>query len=224
MATKAITLRADDFRYPTKEERKKAKERHPELQHFDFKYQHELEAVLVNGKSLKEASSNNNLYWWNICLLNRLGKLSETYTYLFTSYDRSFPGTSNKYTQEEAVNRLQFDYYAEVFFYFFVSVRDTAGQIINIYYQLGKTEFGQRFDEKFFNKIEAIDPTIGKLLRSFDDATAKAIDLRNSFTHRFSPTESDYRTVCIEQDGTERLYQNESSKYNSKDFISIADE
>jgi hypothetical protein len=75
MNKRGIILKAEDYKYPNSEERKKAESKFPGVDFFDFRYKHEIEAIHNDGLSMNEASRQGNLWNWNICLRNHIAYL-----------------------------------------------------------------------------------------------------------------------------------------------------
>ena len=117
-----VLLKPKDFIYPSTIERKVAQKNYPKLEHFKFEYENPLISILNKKLSAKDASRYNNLYWWDYCLQNRLGLVYDTYIFVLTNFQRGFSDDYSKCTHNQIVNRLQFDYYAEIFYLsFFVN-------------------------------------------------------------------------------------------------------
>jgi hypothetical protein len=119
MANKKFAMEADDYRYPSLDERKEVLKDYPKFNCIGFKYKDELESLINEKLSLDETMKHGNLYWWDNCLLNRFGVLKETYIYAMTSYSRGFIDEYSECSQNQFANRLLFDYYAEIFYYYF---------------------------------------------------------------------------------------------------------
>lgn len=202
-----MILNSEGFRYPSREERKVAGKDLRPIETFPFPYQNKFGFVMqnisvdmpVDPVAIDAAGTRKeNLWWWSHCLQNRFGKLRETYIYVMTSYNRGFDDDVQNRSADKVINKLLFDYYAEIFYYFFSSVQDIIAQVLNIYFEFDLDETEVSFD-KVLKKIKPLNATKAKnlytLLAAFDGTTGQATKLRNSFTHRFSPTEPDYRAV-----------------------------
>lgn len=211
-------LKASDFKYPSKEERIEALKDYPRIKSFQFDYKSEMESILVQSVPINEAARSGNLFWWSNCLKNRFGKLQETYIYAITCYNRKFSDDLLECSEAQAVDKLLFDYYAEIFYYYFFSARDIIGQILRVYHRLNIKEDDLYFNMSFINKVKAKDLTGGTILETFFVATKKASNFRNGFAHRFSPNEADYRPVYNEDNGLKTLAVN-SGLYTSSDEI-----
>jgi len=212
-----IVLKAESFKYPTSEEKVEALKGYPKIELFHFTGNDILDNILNKQLPFKEVAREENLIHWNLCLNNRFGKLIESYIYLTTSYNRKFPDDEIKYTEEEAVNKVIFDYNAESFYYFFFSTRDVIAQVLNIYCCIDKPENGFYFDSKFIKEIK--DSNIRIPLKVFNKETKVASSFRNAFTHRFSPTQRDYRAVISMVEGKEVLGVNGGKFVTSKEIF-----
>lgn len=226
MGKKNIIIKADDFKYPSIKEREIAQKDYPQIDFFGFEYKSEIEAILNEKMTLEEASRNANLYWWDICLRNRLGKLHDTYTYVSTNYNRGFSDDYLKCSQYEFVNRLLFDYYAEIFYYYFFSTRDIIAQILRLHFCLDIDENKLYFNYNFIKKIN--NPDIEDVLMIFFKAINVASDYRNGFAHRFTVNQPDYRSVIIKNNDkkylaagsgkfipSEKIFENINNSLNS---------
>src|SRR5215210_5453526 len=82
-----IILKSASFSYPTKDERKEIEKRIPKINRLDFKYKSAFIDFIENA-DIENAIRKEDIYWWNHCLNNRIGKLNETYIYTITHYQR----------------------------------------------------------------------------------------------------------------------------------------
>jgi hypothetical protein len=190
-----ITIHSEDLKYPSEKEFKKVLKKCPKLEIFNFAYNHALILIVNERKSLNEASRLSNLYWWDSCLQYRLEKVRDTYVYTLTNHSRGFFDDYTKCTHIQLINHFGFNYYAEIFYYFFFSTRDIIAQILNSFYSLGIKENQLHFNKAFINKI--IDKNVKIILLKYEDDTIRASDYRNGFTHRFTPNLPDHRSVVI---------------------------
>jgi len=112
-----IVLKSDTFKYPTKDERKEIGKLLPKMSRFIIQYKSATIEILQNP-TIDNAIRNEDLYWWNNCLNNRIEKLIETYIYVIAHFQRhqknSLIDLEHSYT-----DRLLLDYYVEVFYYYF---------------------------------------------------------------------------------------------------------
>lgn len=199
MKKESIKLKADDFKYPSKEERKEIQKVYPKLSHFGFEDKNELISILIENMSFDEASRYGNLHQWDTCLLNRFGRIHETYVYTLTSYNRGFFDDYSKCSHNEMVNRFMFEYYVEIFYYYFFSTRDIIAQILRLYYRIDLEENELHLNKTFIKKIN--DIKVKESVIKFNVATKDASEYRNSFAHRFPPNEMDYRSAITEKEG-----------------------
>ena len=211
---KKIKLRLKDFKYPSAKERKEVQKNYPKLEHFKFDYKNTLVSILSEKKTIKEASNQSNLYWWNYCFRNRLSMLYDSYLFTFTNYNRGFYDDYSKCTPTQAVNKLLFDYYSETFYYYFISSRDILAQLLRCFFSGDTTKKNLYFNKKFINKIGNVD--VRNLLLKFFQDTGPASDIRNEFAHRFTPNLLDYRTVVEEN---EKVMSFKGGKFMESDKV-----
>lgn len=191
-------MESSDFRYPSFDERKKANIDYPKLMRFGFKDKNELESIIEHKMEFEDVNRDSYLFQWDICLQNKIGKLHESYVNLATNYNRTIPDFSDRTTKDDYINSLLFDYYTETYYYFYFSVRDIIGQILNILCVLGLEENNVRFNE-LPSKI--FDIEIKNIVSSFCTSTKKTSDYRNTFTHRFPANYPDYRSKISDIEG-----------------------
>lgn len=196
-------LKSESFSYPTKEERKSFNKEIPKITRLNPEYKSALINFLEN-KKIYDAINEEDIYWWNLCLNNRYGKLTQTYLYLLTHYNRfkkfELEDNENKYTED-----VLYDYYVEIFYYYFYSVRDIFGQLINVLYKLELNEDKIYLNKSFINKIP--DNKIRVTFEEFLNSTSESYkNFRNAFNHRFTPTQKDNRaktSISISDDEKE---------------------
>lgn len=194
-----ITIGAENFKYPTREEILLIREEFPTISKFNFKYVSPLTSILDKQNTLIETTRLNNLYWWDYCLNNKIWKLYETFIFTLTNYNRGLPEEINECKKEEVANHLLFDYYAEIYYYYYFSIAEIIAQIINVYYFMNIKEEKVQLNEEFLSKIKC--NKVKEYSSIFIEATKKAKKIRNSSVHRFSPFENDYRcTIKKEKD------------------------
>ena len=191
-----VILKSKDFKYPNKEEFIKFHNSCPKLEIFGFKHNHPLALIVNDRMPMKEASRISNLYWWENCLINRFEKVCHTYVFLSTHYSRHFSDDWRENTHKQAINHIMFEYYAEIFYYYFFSSRDIIAQILCTYFSVGLKENEISFNQTFFNSIK--DQSINNILLKFEEETKDSKEFRNSFTHRFTPNIPDHRSVISE--------------------------
>lgn len=203
-----MKLEMKDYRFPSSQEYNEAAGLIPELTPFDFNNDDPVNLMLNMRLSAAETNRIFNLSEWDNLLINRLGRLRSTYIYVLVNYNRGFVDDLAKTSYQETINHLLFDYYAEIFYHLFFSVRDTVLQILNVNYSLGIEE-----DELYYNefikaikssKNENVDKVLS-VLEHFRKETKVASGFRNKFTHRFPINTPDYRTKLSVENGRNTL-------------------
>jgi len=212
-----MIINADDFKYPSKKERIEAQINLPKFDVFGFNYIDELVSIFKEKKTLHEASRSGNLYWWDNCLQNRFGKLRETFIYTITNYNRGFSDDISLCPENKIVNRISFDYYAEIFYYYFFSSRDIIAQIIRLYYSIKIEENKLHFDNALILKIN--DLTVKDAVIFFYKATKDASDYRNGFAHRFPLNLPDYRSIITIDEGHKSLSKGGGGFISSENIV-----
>ncbi len=129
-----IILESDSLSYPTKDERKEIEKRIPKINRLDFNCTSAF-IDFLESSHIENAIRKEDIYWWNNCLNNRIGKLNETYIYTVTHHQRLERSTLQEGSQKHT-DRILFEYYVEIFYYFFFSTRDVFGQLLNIIFDL----------------------------------------------------------------------------------------
>lgn len=195
-------IRASDFKYPTLLERKKARQNRPKISHFGFKYIEEFESVIFDKKSLNETNRQKNLYSWDILLNHKLTMLNNSYINAFSNFHRGIPVQNQKYTKQNRVNKLQFDFYSETYYHFLHSSREVILQILNIYYNINLKEHDMRIDGL---KNSIPDDEIIAIIERYSLQIKKSLDIRHSFTHRYPKNLYDSRTKLERIDNGTRL-------------------
>lgn len=187
MGTKII-IESETFKYPTKDERIKINKLIPKIDRFDVEFKSALNGILKET-SYETAIRQEDIYWWCNCLNNRLGSMTETFIYLQTHYLRE-QEKGNGEPPNESADKLLLNYYIEIFYYYFFSARDVLGQLLNISSDL-KIEKRIILNDVFVEKIKSKE--IKNALTDFLKNTNDSYNIRNSFTHRFTPTHQDFR-------------------------------
>ncbi|MFA6806800.1 MAG: Cthe_2314 family HEPN domain-containing protein [Bacteroidales bacterium] len=209
-----MIIKSSDYKYPTKEERAKIRENCQYIEPFGFEYQSEIKMIFQDNIAFDEVKRKVDLFYWDYCLLNKLGKLMESYILLNTSYQRQ---STDQTENEEVINNYLFDYYIEIYYYYFFSARDLIAQIINVFYGLKIEEDNVKFHNlghKLNNK------TINIILSDFTKITKATSDFRNSFTHRYPSNYLDGRGELINRDGKVGYGFGNQTITEPKDFIS----
>ncbi len=221
MKQKKIILRADDFKYPSLEEKRIASKFFPKFSNFGFENDIEIISILERNKTISETNRANNLYWWDFCLQNKLAKLNNSYINTITNYNRCIPEKTSEYEKINYINRIQFDFYAETFYYFLFSARDIILQILNIYYNIGLEEYKVN-SKMIMSKIS--ESKIVTLIERFSNDLETASDIRNGFTHRFPINQPDYRTKLSDNNGNEMLSFGSGNTTMPKEIVSNINE
>ncbi|MCD4819108.1 MAG: hypothetical protein K8S23_10495 [Candidatus Cloacimonetes bacterium] len=217
MIVNTFEIKANEFKYPSKEERCIAKVDFPNFSNFGFEYKSEFVSILKEGKTLFETNRSNNLYWWDICLQNKIGKLNNAYINAITNYNRSIPENTAEFEKNNYLNKIQFDFYTETLYYFLFSVRDIILQIINVYYKLKMNEYDVCLRKLKKKKLNGnIISLLVTLVNDLDSATK----IRNAFTHRFPINQADYRTIFTKRDEKEILAAGTGKKLTPKEIMS----
>ena len=213
---KKITLKLEDFKYPTKEEIKFADSQCPKFSNLGFKYKSGI-VLAMQGITVEEASRAENLHCWDNVLLNRFGSLRGAYFDILTHYNRGFKEDYRECSEIEMVNRLLFDNNAEIFYYFFFVTVDVIAQILNLYFRLNLSEDKVAFNEKLIHKISELSTK--KAIQKFLYDTKRARDYRNGFTHRFPSNYPDNRLRIEEKNDRIEMFLGSSSFVSSKKIL-----
>lgn len=184
-----IVLKATDFRYPSKEESKSINETF--IEPFGFESIHEITAIL-NRIPIKTVHKNKLLAEWDNHLINKAGNLYSSYQNSLVHFHRIINASSEVDKNYKIVNRIQFDFFSEVYFYFFQGMKDTTAQILNLYFDLGLNEKQISFN-KIQKRLIKNNTAVHILSQKLLDNTEKATEIRNSFTHRFPSSYPDFR-------------------------------
>ncbi|MCK0190447.1 Cthe_2314 family HEPN domain-containing protein [Arenibacter sp. F20364] len=120
-------------------------------------------------------------------------------------FDRKGWRHNSEIANKELVDHILFDYYAEIFYYFYFSARDTIAQLLNVYLDLGILEhrvtFGSVVNSAINKNVE-----IKELLDLFYKSTEIGNNYRNSLTHKFPINQKDYRTILeVTPDGKKQI-------------------
>lgn len=192
-----MILKQEYFKYPTKKEISKLNKEIPIIDSFNFKHSSLVQLMIEYNLTNQELYRIDNLSNWDVCLKNRFAKLRQTFEYLLVHFSR---GISKDYKSDSPIiitNTILFEYYIEIFYYFYFSSLDIIAQIINLYFNLDINE-----NKVDFGKIAYHNTPIKSTLEeiSNDNAITDAIDNRNAFTHRYTPTMNDIRSSYLKID------------------------
>jgi len=181
MSENTIIIKASDYRYPSRDELKAVYKVTPELSSFGYVSEYPFISLASNERTIHEVHRDDHLQYWDGVLLNRNGALAHTYENAIVHFTRGIPDKIKAYEHQNYINRMQFDYYAEIFYYHFATVKDTIAQLLNVYYQLG-------FDiSKIYFKdilIKIPNQKVKSILTNFARETELTTKYRNSYTHR----------------------------------------
>lgn len=213
-----MTYKSEDFKYPSFEERKEAAIGYPSIRNFGFK-EYSIATLFNNPHDLHIAKKEADLFYWDLCLTNKLGKLSESYINFITNFNRGVANSFAEYKESNTLNSILFNYYTETFYYFYISSRDYIGQIISVFCDLRKKD-----NEVDFNKLKTqiTNDKIKAIILEFTDALNKTGNYRNTFTHRYPANFPDFRPKVTEEDfplingnksKKRKIYQAGSGKY-----------
>ena len=212
---KKKTLRLKNYKYPSLEE--SIKNDVNVYERFDFEYTSILESTIYKELSIEKGYNLENLYHWNIVFSNKLGKLTQTHLFLKTHFKRGFNEDYLKCNEVELADRALFDYYIEIFYYYYFSAIEILAKIIALYFEIEfKNEESSSFNKNLIEKIN--QPEIKQRLSEFNKSIFETKEIRNKFTHRFPVNEKDFRLEKTETDSiskgfgkiikTEEIYNN----------------
>jgi hypothetical protein len=216
MADNTITIKATDYRYPTREERKAIYTFEPDVRNFGFTHENPLVAILSKNKNIDQAYYRDNLFWWDNCLQSRIYSLSQAYLNALVHFQRGIPDKMDDFESQHYINRLQFDFYAETYYYLVAVVRDNIAQLLNVFYQLKIKETNIHFNESFADKLPIIVKTI---VSEYIRESLQTMEYRNSFTHRFPPNHPDNRSHIEIVKGQTTYYSASGKRVTSRDFV-----
>lgn len=194
MKEKRVYLRTKDFNYPSISEKRFIGKSIPTIRNFGYTKPIESDiSLLIKGAPIKQIHRNSQLYYWDNCLLNRLGKLRFAFINLAVSYKRGIPDRLTNLNERQAANSYLFNYHLEAYLFLYFSSVETINQILNIEYEL-KLKENAVSTRKVLNKIKDLNPTISEILEAFYIETKPLRDIRNDFTHKFSVNYPDHRS------------------------------
>lgn len=199
MSKDKIIIKASDYRYPSREELREVYSRTPDLPNFGYVSESPITSILRDKRSLTEVHRDDNLQYWNHILLNKNGALAHSFNLAMVNFARGIPDHVEQFERIHYINRIQFDYYAEAFYYHFATVKDTIAQLLNIYFFLGLEVNKIHFNDRFVKTLSSIDVRIA--INTFFDQTTLASEYRNSFAHRTPVHTPDSRSSIKMEDG-----------------------
>lgn len=195
MTVSVFSFTPDDFKYPTKAEFLDAESRFPDISNFGFCHKGLPELISEEGKSLKEAGKRNNLFWWDNCLLNKIGSLRFAFVNTYVDFQRNSENINGQNDPNGSIHEFLIGFYAETTYYFIISIRDIISQILNVYLDLGfvNEKFSYKVFEEKVKSAECISKSISKTITEFSLELYNASEIRNSLTHRYPKTQKDFR-------------------------------
>jgi len=210
-------LKSRYYKFPSLIERKSWSDKIPKYVNFGFKPINILSSSLKGTHTLTEINRANNLHNWNIVLSNKLYKLHETELFLKTHFERGIKENILASNQRELVDHVMFNYFTEIYYYFFFSTIETLAQIINEYYHLKIPENKVAFNYTLIKNTEI--QKISEHLLVFNNSVEVARQYRNSFTHKFPKNEKDYRTSLSNENGLTKLSAGRGDNISNQYFL-----
>jgi len=205
----------EDFKYPSKEEALGVKNEIPHLSDFGFNIRSTIHLGIEYSLTIEELFRIDNLLSWNICLQNRFGKLWQTFEYMLVHHSRGISQNYKDNSSKTLTNTLLFEYYVEIFYYFYFSSLEVLAQILNLYFH-----FQIKEGKVSFKKIANKKTPLHTLLVDFNEKAESSNEHRNAFTHRFTPTMNDRRSSFIEiGNGKEALGIGGSKQLDFNDIL-----
>ncbi len=207
-----IYLESKSFTYPDEIERKQYSEKYKKFETIEVEYIHTLISMHNYKLTFEEAQNLEDINWCYNCFINRLNKLSQSHLYLITHYNRSRKN-ENLFT-----DKYLFEYYNEIFYYYYYSVRDIIAQLINEIEDL-KIKESDIYINKLIPKIK--DKNLRKDFSNFCTKTNESYKvIRNAFNHRFSPNINDNRSKItdLKKDNVYEFGFPKSNKISNKEF------
>ena len=236
-----ILFRGKDHIEPSFEERKKAATNFPSFSRLGFEKINDIENVFSRTMTLEEVKKKSDLYYWDMCLFNKLFYLKESYINLMVNYNRGVPSdlnNPNESTDINGVNHFLFSYYTETIYFFHFSIREYIYQILNVYFDLELTEIEVTINNVFeklsvkmkennenkrknkgngiiINEIIKTNKTIKAIkviLEKYNKASKKTNNIRNEFTHTYPSSLPDLRASIGTLDQTIKIDNTENMK------------
>jgi hypothetical protein len=207
-----MKLKMSNYTYPTKEEWSQFSNEVELENNFGFPWVPELKLLLNREKTIAEVNQIQNLHEWD-CLLNKKSwNLRQSFINSMVNFHRGIALSPEDYKIEhKIINLLQYEFYAEMTFYYLISTRDLILQIINLAWELSLAESNKTKLHKR-DLLVTLDNVKTKLQRrGFSDVHKIVVDMeigmkesndiRNSMTHSFSILDADRRS-SISDDGS----------------------
>ncbi|WP_435138543.1 Cthe_2314 family HEPN domain-containing protein [Formosa sp. A9] len=216
------TIKSEFYKYPSLEEGKIQTKFIPNYDSFLFKKINSVTSVLNGDLETKEVHRRNNLHNWNRVLTNKLFKLHETELFLRVHFERGIQDNIIKSNERELVDGIQFQYFVEIYYYFYFSSLDILAHILNCFYNLKFEDHQVSFNKQLLNKIFNND--IKDLLIEFNSSIKKTREYRNHFTHKFPKNENDLRTKLSHSDGRNMIHISLGKRVKHEAFLKNIEE
>jgi len=203
MSDNTIILKAKDFHYPSLEEIENAAQNLPNITRFGFNDILDI-VEFSNGTGQEEKHFYSHLSHWDNAINSKIAKLRTTYIYTSINFKRGIPVYIEDFEYKHHINSNLFEYYSEIFYYMFFSVRDLTLQLINTYFKFNISEdvvSMRTVKNKSQKKIE-----LKTALDIFSAEVKLASDIRNSFTHKLPPNMADNRPGFKNKNGKNVYY------------------
>lgn len=210
-------LKSRYYKFPSLNERRELSDEISNYAKFNFKSIKVFSSSLKGEHTLSEINQKNNLYNWNVVFSNKIFKLYETEIYLRNHFKRGIKENLLASNERELVNNVLFNYFSEIFYYFFFSTIETLAQIINEYYEMKIPENEVKFSYSFIKRTEI--QNISEQLLDFNNSVDTARQYRNCFTHKFPKNEKDYRTSISNENGRTTLSAGRGDNITNQDFL-----
>ncbi|AUS06119.1 Cthe_2314 family HEPN domain-containing protein [Pseudotamlana carrageenivorans] len=211
------TIKSKFYKYPSLEEGKIQTKYIPNYDSFRFKRINGVTSVLNGDLETNEVHRRDNLYNWNRVLTNKLFKLHETELFLRVHFERGIQDNIIESNERELVDGIQFQYFVEIYYYFYFSCLEVLAQILNCFYDLKYEDHQVCFKKKLFNKIQNDD--IKGLLIEFNSSIETTREYRNHFTHKFPKNENDLRTKLSHSDGRNMIHISMGNRVKNEAFL-----
>ncbi len=212
----SVLIKANSYRYPTKAERAYANKLFPKFKSFGFERRSVFVSFVIDKINPVQAVANENLYYWDLVLVNRLGSLYLAFYNSITNFRRGIPDDYTKISDKDGANLLLFHFYSEAYYHVFFSVKEIVYQILGLLYNCNVKEDDPNLIRKvealIGNSMEAIDKEFYKELLNFKNVSKETIQIRNGFTHRYSPNLPDFRSR-IDIDKNNLIYAGSGKHY-----------
>ncbi len=204
----------NDLKYPTEEEFSIASKNFPKISIFGFKKTNGLLGFLNSDKDKGLIIKEVELYNWDRAFEYRLNNLKRSYIFSKTHFDRGvYRENEEQIEKNKVVNEYMFNYYAEIFYYHIVTLKDSILQIINSFYDCGLEEY-QVDNNRLIKKVDILGNEMIDILEEINNDEIIFNKIRNTFTHQFPNNISDNR-LKKKTTQTSYLYsiENENGEY-----------